>query len=160
MNKIFYIAYGSNLNLEQMAGRCPDARVIGDSLIKNYRLLFRGGHDSAVATIEPAQGQEVPVLIWELTPADVAALDHYEGWPFLYRKEEFTLRLNDEQVTAMAYIMNEGRELGSPNCYYYSIILDGYKIAGFDVDILRKAVSDSAESKRTDNADNIRYITG
>ena len=43
----------------------------------------------------------------------------------------------------MVYIMNEGRPLGSPSCYYYSVILEGYKNAGFDVDILRKAVSDS-----------------
>ena len=67
MNDIFYLAYGSNLNLKQMTGRCPNAKVVGASQIKNYRLLFRGGHDSAVATIEPAIGEEVPVLIRELT---------------------------------------------------------------------------------------------
>ena len=29
MSNKFYIAYGSNLNLEQMANRCPTARVVG-----------------------------------------------------------------------------------------------------------------------------------
>ena len=37
-----YIAYGSNLNLEQMARRCPTAKVIGAGEIRDHELLFRG----------------------------------------------------------------------------------------------------------------------
>jgi hypothetical protein len=43
--------------------------------------------------------------------------------------------------------MNENRPLGLPSCYYYSVILEGYKAAGFDIDILRQAVSDSTEAE-------------
>lgn len=128
-----------------MANRCPTAKVVGASKINNYRLLFRGSHAGAVATIEPYKGGSVPVLVWGITPADETALDRYEGWPFLYRKETLKVRLNGKYVTAMVYIMNEGRPLGQPSCYYYSTILEGYKSADFNVDILRNAVSDSAE---------------
>ena len=145
MRNKLYLAYGSNLNLEQMANRCPTAKVVGASKIKGYRLLFRGSHAGAVATIEPFKGESVPVLVWDITPGDEAALDRYEGWPFLYRKETIKVRLNGKTVQAMVYIMNEGRPLGQPSCYYYSTILDGYKSAGFDVEILRKAVADSFE---------------
>lgn len=48
-----YIAYGSNLNLEQMARRCPTAKVIGAGEIRDHELLFRGYPKSAVATVEP-----------------------------------------------------------------------------------------------------------
>ena len=147
MKKTFYIAYGSNLNLEQMAKRCPTATVIGASVIRDYRLLFRGGHDSAVATIEPAKGNKVPVLVWELEPDDEVALDGYEGWPYLYLKKTLKVKVNEKQIKAMVYIMNGERPPGSPGCYYYSVILEGYKTAGFDVDILRKAVSDSVEGQ-------------
>jgi len=143
MNKA-YLAYGSNLNIEQMAWRCPNARIVGATAIKNYQLLFRGGRKSAVATIEPMKGGSVPVLVWEITPADEAALDRYEGFPFLYRKENLEVCIEGKKVTAMAYIMNDNRPLGTPSCYYYSTILEGYKTAGFDVDILRHAVSASA----------------
>lgn len=145
MKNKLYVAYGSNLNLEQMANRCPTAKVVGESIIKDQRLLFRGSHAGAVATIEPYKEGSVPVLVWEITPADEAALDRYEGWPFLYRKETVKLRLSGKYVTAMVYIMNEGRPLGQPSCYYYSTILDGYKSAGFNIDILRQAVSDSVK---------------
>ena len=55
-----YIAYGSNLNLEQMAFRCPTAKVVGKSELKDYELLFRGGRRGAVATVEPKAGSTVP----------------------------------------------------------------------------------------------------
>ncbi len=62
-----------------MADRCPTAKVVGASQINDYRLLFRGAHAGAVATIEPFEGGNVPVLVWEITPTDEAALDRYEG---------------------------------------------------------------------------------
>ncbi len=37
-----YFAYGSNINLDQMAQRCPDAQVVGPVTLENYELLFRG----------------------------------------------------------------------------------------------------------------------
>ena len=37
-NKQLYIAYGSNINLEQMAYRCPHSKVVGTSEIKDYEL--------------------------------------------------------------------------------------------------------------------------
>ena len=42
MEKRYYIAYGSNLNIRQMKMRCPGARIIGTSVIEDYRLLFKG----------------------------------------------------------------------------------------------------------------------
>jgi len=148
-NSKLYAAYGSNLNREQMADRCPTAKVVGAGAMKGWRLLFRGAREGAVATVEPFEGGSVPVLVWEITPADEAALDHYEGWPFFYRKETVKVELNGKTVTAMVYIMNEGRPLGQPSCYYYAAILEGYRDAGFDVEILRQATIDSTETEET-----------
>ena len=72
--KQLYIAYGSNINLEQMAFRCPHSRVMGTSEIKDFELEFRG-----VATIVPKKGATVPVLIWELDARDLPILNKYEG---------------------------------------------------------------------------------
>lgn len=151
MKNKLYLAYGSNLNLKQMANRCPTAKVVGASQINDHRLLFRGAHAGAVATIEPFKGSNVPVLVWEITPVDEAALDRYEGWPFLYRKETIKVKLGGKTVKAMVYIVNDGKPLGQPSCYYYSTILEGYKSASFDVEILRKATTDSVESEEVAN---------
>lgn len=51
MKKV-YLAYGSNTNLTQMGHRCPDAAVIGSTVLKGHRLTFKGKHGNGVATIE------------------------------------------------------------------------------------------------------------
>lgn len=141
--KRLYLAYGSNLNLGQMAKRCPTAKVVGTSLLWDRRLLFRGPRELAVATVEPHQGSLVPVLVWSLEPDDESALDRYEGYPSFYRKEEVQVELGGEEVAAMVYIMNEGLPLGQPGASYYATILEGYTAAGFDIGILHQAVDDS-----------------
>ena len=102
-----YIAYGSNLNLGQMARRCPTARVIGKGEIKDHELLFRGGSLSAVATVEPKAGSSVPVLIWEISPRDEFNLDRYEGYPRLYGKEMLEVELDGKREKMMAYTMTD-----------------------------------------------------
>ena len=138
-----YIAYGSNLNLEQMTQRCPTAQAVGTSVMKDWRLLFRGGLRSAVATVERFRGSFVPILVWQLQPQDESALDRYEGWPHLYRKETLRIRLNGKTVESMIYIMNEFRPYGLPSPYYFNTIREGYMSSGFDIGILHKAALDS-----------------
>lgn len=145
MDKRLYLAYGSNLNLEQMAHRCPTAKQVGSTVLEDYQLLFRGGHENAVATVEPAKGNSVPCLLWEIAPSDEAALDRYEGYPFLYRKETVEVLHNGKEVKAMVYIMNDNSPYNTPSCYYYSSILEGYNTAGFDISVLKQAVGESAK---------------
>ena len=147
-----YLAYGSNLNISQMAHRCPTARIVGSDILKDYRLLFRGQNGSAVATVEAHEDGRVPVLVWEIKPKDEAALDIYEGFPGFYRKETWQVQHSGESCEAMIYIMNitdayrNVRHLGSPSRYYYNIIREGYrritsglKLKGFDTAILEEA---------------------
>ena len=91
MQKRYYIAYGSNLNIPQMRMRCPGARIIGTSVVPDYELLFKGSKTGAYLTIEPKEGESVPVAVWETTDADEAALDRYEGFPTFYYKKEMVL---------------------------------------------------------------------
>ena len=59
--KKYYIAYGSNLNVQQMKFRCPGAKVVGKSVIKNYELLYKGSKTGSYLTIEKKNGSVVPV---------------------------------------------------------------------------------------------------
>lgn len=138
-----YIAYGSNLNLPQMACRCPTAKLAGAGEIKDYELLFRGGRRGAVATVEPFKGASVPVLLWKIRPADEQSLDRYEGYPHFYRKEVLPVKLNGKTHPAMMYVMNDGHPFGAPSDYYLGTILEGYETAGFDPDTLTQAVEKS-----------------
>ncbi|MCM1530573.1 MAG: gamma-glutamylcyclotransferase [Alistipes sp.] len=135
--KQLYIAYGSNINLEQMAFRCPHSRVVGTSEINNFELEFRG-----VATIVPKGNMKVPVLIWELDERDLPILNRYEGFPRLYRQEKMSFELYGKEVEGMAYLMNRG-EISPPSPQYYNTILQGYRENGLDESYLQTALENS-----------------
>ena len=126
----YYIAYGSNLNTEQMNYRCPTAEKLQTSELDGYRLEFRGSENNAYATILPAC--KVPVLLWEIQPEDEQKLDRYEGWPRFYRKENLELEIGGQKQEAMVYIMNDGFERDMPSERYLATVMEGYEEAGFD----------------------------
>ena len=88
MKRKIYLAYGSNMSLQQMYHRCPDAEPIGKGIIKGWRLMFKGSQSGNYATIEKEAGCKVPVVVWAISPADEKNLDRYEGWPSFYVKED------------------------------------------------------------------------
>lgn len=143
-----YIAYGSNLNLPQMALRCPTAEVAGTSELKDYELLFRGGGRGAVATVEPKEGSTVPVLLWKIKPGDEEALDRYEGYPRFYDKQMMEVELDGRTVSAMVYVMTPGHEFGIPSDHYANVIWEGYETADFDTQILEDAINHAYELTR------------
>jgi hypothetical protein len=147
--KKYYLAYGSNLNIFQMQFRCPTARVVGTAEIKDYELLFKGSKTGSYLTIEPKVGASVPVAVWAVETADVAALDRYEGYPDFYYKKEVKAQYTGiktglkRTVTAFVYIMHEERSLGIPTNRYMRTCIEGYRAFGFDENILLDAVDRS-----------------
>lgn len=151
MGKRYYLAYGSNLNTEQMLMRCPSARIIGTAAIKDYRLLFRGSRTGAYLTIDPAEGRTVPVGVWEVSHRDEERLDRYEGYPSFYRKVDMTLpirgtaRGQDRKRRCFVYIMREDSPIGIPSNMYMKICADGYRDFGFARIGLLRAYEESKE---------------
>ena len=83
----YYLAYGSNLSMAQMAQRCPDAIYVGTAELKDYQLLFKGSQSGSYLTVEPKKGSTVPVLVWRISERDEHYLDCYEGYPSFYYKK-------------------------------------------------------------------------
>ena len=88
MEKKFYIAYGSNLNVRQMKYRCPKAEVVGTARIDDYRLLYKGSLTGSFLTIEPAKRYSVPVGVWAVDKDDEKALAASKKMNFLGETEE------------------------------------------------------------------------
>lgn len=144
--KILYMAYGSNLNLEQMARLCKNAKIIEKATLKDYHLLFRGESGQAFLNIEEHKDGTVPVLIWEINLEDEKSLDIFEEYPIVYHKEYKEVNVNGQRIKAMAYVMNEGFPLGRPSDKYYNTIRDGYKTANYDINILEEAFKASTKN--------------
>lgn len=142
----FYIAYGSNLNIAQMAFRCPDAKPVGTSTLNNYRLVFQGQPHNAHANVIPAKGYQVPVAIWEISPQDEKMLDRYEGVKGgYYYKDYMPVSIEGKTYDALIYIMTP-HNYGIPSDYYLSTIVTGYKDFNLDIRPLNDAVLESRHS--------------
>ncbi|MEI6984571.1 MAG: gamma-glutamylcyclotransferase family protein [Rhodospirillaceae bacterium] len=128
-------AYASNLNRERMSERCPAAEPVGTASLANHRLVFRVSAD-----IEPYPGATALGAVWRLSPADMIALDHYEGFPTLYRKDfRHVLLAGGEAVEVMLYRMNREGYAPPPDDYL-EIIRDGYRDFGLPENYLDSAV--------------------
>ena len=148
-----YIAYGSNMNVEQMGWRCPDAEVIGTGELIGWKLTFRGNGRCGVANIEPEAGSSVPVVLWNISPRDERNLDVYEGFPHLYIKEYVDVPYKGRKVKGMAYIMTGGHRISGPNGSYLSTIAEGYDHFGIDASNLLKIAVECGIMEVSDEKD-------
>ena len=129
-----YIAYGSNMVEEQMAHRCPNARLIGMGQLPNHRLEF---YLHATVERSRAHGASVPVAVWEIDADDEWSLDRYEGFPTYYTKHRRKVLMDDgSEIEGMVYIMNMIRPL-IPHASYYNGIRDAYEKLGIGFEIKR-----------------------
>lgn len=147
MNGALYFAFGSNMNLGQMRRRCPSARLLGPATLADYRLAFVGSSrlwaGGAVATLVHAPGVLAAGLLYVLSPADLAALDGFEGHPHHYRRRR--MRVTDADglsVRAHTYFLDD--RPGVPAPAYFWRIADAYHEYGFDISALTRALPQEA----------------
>jgi hypothetical protein len=130
---MYYLAYGSNLNVKQMAMRCPDARPIEAIVIEGWQLTFRG-----VADIEPKADAMLSAGIWKITKKCEKALDRYEGFPTLYGKIYFNFEIEGKNQRVLSYQMNRSN-YAYPNQSYYDCIKQGYNDFNLNTKFLEEA---------------------
>lgn len=140
--KKLYIAYGSNLNVKQMAMRCPTATIQGKGRLKDWTLIFCSMRGPAYATIKKETGSSVPVVIWEIDRRAESALDRYEGYPSFYYKEDIEVVMDTgDKIKGMVYIMNQRAVPGTPSKFYIKTIIEGYLNNGLDLNYLKRFLS-------------------
>ena len=141
----YYLAYGSNLNVEQMKYRCPKAIPVGRFELKDYELLFKGSKSGSYLTVEKHEGKVVPIGVWKVDDSDELSLDRYEGYPSFYYKKELEIEFTSFRglkvhSKAFIYIMHEERKIGIPSKAYVQTCLEGYRNFGFDIKHLEDAL--------------------
>ncbi len=124
-----------------MADRCPNANYLGNTVLKDWRLIFK-----SVATIEKDLGKYVPVGVFQITTECEKALDIYEDYPHLYEKKELDIILDGIQVTAMTYVMVAKYGIAPPSRKYFNVISEGYKNCGLNPDFLLEAEEHSIKA--------------
>ncbi len=128
-----YAAYGSNMDPAQMAERCPHSPRCGSGWLEGWRLAFGGediGWEGAMATVNEEAGQRVFVVLYELSSADEASLDQWDGASLgYYRKTKVRVATVEGEVLAWLYVLN-AYEGGLPAARHLGIMADAAQAAG------------------------------
>ncbi|MDD4070613.1 MAG: helix-turn-helix domain-containing protein [Candidatus Izemoplasmatales bacterium] len=152
---MLYLAYGSNMNADQMKNRCPNSETINWGYLDGYKLVFdgyssmRGG---LVADIRREEKSKIPYVLWVLDEHEELALDHSEGFPKHYKKEIISF-LGYEDVTV--YVMTDYKKSLKKPEYYVSIeyektIRNGYREFGLDESFLNAALVETGNIEKND----------
>jgi len=132
-----YAAYGSNMDPEQMALRCPHSPQRGTGWLEGWRLTFGGadiGWEGAMATVVEDSAERVVVVLYDITEPDARALDSWDGATLgYYRKIKVRVETLDGDVLAWLYVLN-AYEGGLPSARYLGIMADAAEKAGAPAD--------------------------
>jgi len=145
--KPLYLAYGSNLNWNQLKARCPDAVPIRPATLKGWRVVYVGhsyNWNGAVASLKHTNNPNdvVKGVLFKLSESDKANLDRFEGLGRAYRHKEGLKDENGEfRIRALAQTTTNGKKvpiftydrvaLGEPeikpSATYLKVIVEGLK---------------------------------
>lgn len=117
----YYLAYGMNTNLEQMAQRCPDAKSLGKVKLRGHKLAFKTFCDAV-----KSPGDVMECVLWSITDDCERALDVLEGYPDFYGKKEVEVYHNNQKIRAMIYYMTDYYISGYPSESYLRMVIEGY----------------------------------
>jgi len=129
--KVYYFAYGSNLNRTQMVERCPHSKPFFMATLHHYKLVFVGWSrrwQGGVATIRSLKGEQVPGAVYEVSEDDLRRLDRYEGYPASANRLKVIVNSEDgDPIEAVTYIKTGRLEETQPSKEYLALIQQGYR---------------------------------
>jgi hypothetical protein len=132
-----YAAYGSNMDPERMAERCPHSPQRGTGWLEGWRLTFGGaeiGWEGPLATVVEDVAQRVFVVLYELSDLDERSLDRWDGVTLgYYRKIRVRVETLAEDTLAWLYVLN-AYEGGLPSASYLGMVADAAEKAGAPAD--------------------------
>jgi gamma-glutamylcyclotransferase (GGCT)/AIG2-like uncharacterized protein YtfP len=144
---VLYAAYGSNLDPRQMAHRCPHSPLRGTGWLTGWRITFGGeGWDGALPTLVEDPGSQIFVALYDVTEADEASLDSWEGADQgLYRKVRVRVATLEGEQLAWVYVLDDF-EGGTPSALTLGILADAADAAGAPADYVAELRSRPCKS--------------
>jgi gamma-glutamylcyclotransferase (GGCT)/AIG2-like uncharacterized protein YtfP len=125
---LYYFAYGSNMNWEQMQRRCPSARFVCTASLPDFRFAIARHsrlRNCGTANIFAERGSEVWGIVYDVSEPDLAILDGFEDG---YRREKLFVRAGGDRqnmLEVLVYIAKKEDAVPLPNPEYKQLIIEG-----------------------------------
>lgn len=136
------------MNFEQMKKRCPGSKFLGPVKLANYKFIFDGyskTRNGAVANIIESPGNFVWGGLFEISDANLAALDCYEGYiSKIYDQKQIRVLLNGNEsggVDDVVVYLRVGEKPDKPSQEYKDVVLQGAKDCVLPVEYINYIVS-------------------
>lgn len=136
-----YAAYGTNLDPAQMLKRAPHSPLHCTGWLRGWRLTFGGANASwngPLPTIVEDRDSAVYVALYDLTDADGATLDEWEGLELeLYSKISVMVDALEGRFPSWCYVLND-YEGGLPSARTLGMLADAAEAAGAPQDYVHE----------------------
>jgi cation transport regulator ChaC len=152
LGKIWYFAYGSNLNVDQLKTRIGEWQLSKRALVRNYRMVFnvyskrRNGY---TANLLPSDNFEdtVPGVVYRISPTQLKELEKIEG--LLAADVAVELEDGNEISHAKVFIWKTADKEHAPPKDYRRLIEAGLQQHGYPDSTIKKLFSriDSIRAK-------------
>lgn len=125
---MYYFAYGSNMNWEQMRRRCPSAQFVSIARLPGYRFAIARHsrlRKCGTANIYADGRSDVWGIVYDLTEEDLARLDTFEDG---YTREKIPVLAatnGQRPLEALVYIAPREENVPLPNAEYKKLMLEG-----------------------------------
>ena len=135
---MLYFAYGSNLLAARLRQRVPSAKAVATGFVEQHRLVFnKAGRDgSGKANIEPAPGQRVHGVVYQMTSNEQWMLDEAESLGVGYRHHWVQVRSSLSEQNIFTYQAISPVAALRPYRWYCDLILAGAAAHGLPSDYI------------------------
>ena len=130
-----------------MAHRYPHSPLRSTGWLTGWRITFGGeGWDGALPTLVEDSGSQIFVALYDVTDADEASLDSWEGADQgLYRKVRVRVATLEGEQLAWVYVLDDF-EGGTPSALTLGILADAAEAAGAPADYVAELRSRPCKS--------------
>jgi len=133
---MFYFAYGSNMDWDQINERCPSARFLGIAELRDHRFAFTRRSKKrgcGVCDAVSDKGKAVWGVVFEIDDVDVSRLDIEEGYQpgrttnSYWRKECHVFVNGDDKqrMNVVSYFGEPQENPPLPNSEYKNLLVSG-----------------------------------
>src|SRR6266446_4988510 len=133
---MLYFAYGSNMDWDQIKGRCPSARFFGVAELRDYRFAFTRRSEKrgcGVCDVVSDKGKAVWGVVFEINNVDIGRLDVEEGYQpgratNSYLRKECHVFMSGDDKQPMAVVTYFGDPQANPplpNAEYKNLLVSG-----------------------------------
>ncbi|GBC69568.1 hypothetical protein HRbin01_01268 [archaeon HR01] len=137
--KVWYFAYGSNLDLETMRRKVGSWYELKPAILRNYRLVFDHYSPSwsgGTADVVESEGGIVYGAAYLLDEEQLKILDRFEGVPTSYNRRKVLIEVAGEKLEAFTYVVSNPKKYVRPSEEYLSKVLKGLRRLGYGDDVV------------------------